>query len=73
MDKQHIGEYLVAEGKITPAQLDRALQIQATQANGTHLPLIGTVLVGMGVIRTDDITFALADQERDRMRVLTLG
>ncbi len=69
MEKKLIGEYLLAHRKITPDQLNEALDLQIAQRHGTHLPLIGTVLVGMRVINGDDLTFALEEQERDRLRV----
>ncbi len=69
MENKLIGAYLIDDRKITPAQLRNALIQQSQQRHGGHLPLIGTVLVGMGAIRSDDLTFALAEQERDRMRV----
>jgi hypothetical protein len=69
MEKGLVGEYLIRHRKITETQLQRALEIQAIRRKDTRLLLIGTVLVGMGAIQTDDLTFALAEQVRDRMRV----
>ncbi|MCL4395898.1 MAG: hypothetical protein M1482_14025 [Chloroflexi bacterium] len=68
MENRLIGSYLVNEGVITREQLDEALVAQA-EHKGTSMPLIGTVLLKMGAINEDDLTFALAEQERDRMRV----
>jgi hypothetical protein len=69
MEGRLIGEYLISQRKLTPTQLQNALTRQAEQRHSGHMPLIGTVLVKMGAIRSDDLTFALAEQERDRMRV----
>jgi hypothetical protein len=64
-----IGEYLTAEKKITPEQLQKALQLQANSIQSGRMPLIGTVLVQMGALNDQDLAFALEAQERDRMRV----
>lgn len=69
MDKKLIGQYLIEEKRITPAQLEKALGIQGNQVDGGHMPLIGTVLIEMGALDEQTLAFSLARQERDRMRV----
>ncbi len=61
-----IGEYLLAEKKITPDQLQRALETQANSIQGGHMPLLGTILVEMGAVEERDLTAALERQARDR-------
>jgi hypothetical protein len=70
MDKKLIGAYLLEQKLVTRDQLEKALEMQANQIDGGHMPLIGTVLLEMGVLNEQDLAFALAQQERDRMRVL---
>ncbi len=69
MEKKLIGQYLIEEKRITPAQLEKALGIQANQIVGGHMPLIGTVLIEMGALDEQNLAFTLAKQEHDRMRV----
>ncbi len=69
MDKKLIGQYLIADNLITPGQLKQALELQATRIERGKMPLIGTVLIEMGAVNAQDLAFALAEQERDRMRV----
>ncbi len=64
-----IGEYLIAGERITPEQLQKALELQANSIQGGRMPLLGTVLVQMGAVNQQDLAFALEEQERDRMRV----
>jgi hypothetical protein len=64
-----IGEYLIAESRIRPDQLQRALKIQANATRGGRRPLLGTVLVLMGAINQQDLAFTLEEQERERMRI----
>jgi hypothetical protein len=66
-----IGEYLIADGRIMPAQVQKALEIQADSIQGGHIPLLGTILVQMGAINEQDLAFALEHQERERMRIGT--
>ncbi len=61
-----IGEYLIAAKKITPAQLQKALELQANSIQGGRMPLLGTFLVQAGVLDEHDLDLALAQQERDR-------
>ncbi len=61
-----IGEYLIAEKKITPEQLQRALEAQANSIQGGRMPLLGTVLVEMGAVEERALAEALVRQERDR-------
>ncbi len=69
MEKKMIGQYLIEQKLVTPAQLERALAMQANQIVGGHMPLIGTILIEMGAVKEQDLAFALAEQERDRMHV----
>ncbi len=68
MDTSHklIGEYLIAEKKITPDQLQSALEIQANSIQGGRMPLLGTILVELGAVDERDLTETLARQERER-------
>ncbi len=66
VDKKLIGEYLLAEKKITDAQLQTALELQANSISGGKMPLLGTILVEMGALSERDLTASLAEQERDR-------
>ncbi|MCL4488059.1 MAG: hypothetical protein M1132_01390 [Chloroflexi bacterium] len=68
MDKKLIGEYLVEDHLINANQLEEALELQAVTLQGGTSPLLGTVLVQMGVVKEQDVTFALEKQERDEMR-----
>lgn len=54
----HIGDILVAEGKLTPEQLDNALMFQREHP-GKHL---GRLLVQMGYCSQEQIIAALADK-----------
>ncbi len=69
MNMKKIGEYLIERNLISRAQLEQALETQAGRIEGGHMPLIGTILVEMGAVNEHDLNFALAEQERDRMRV----
>ena len=66
MDKKLIGQYLLADRKISEEQLQRALELQALQL-GANTPLIGTVLVQLGALQEQDVTDALKQQESDKM------
>ncbi len=68
MGKKPIGEYLVTDHRITRDQLEKALERQANLLYGGTTPLLGTVLVQMGAVKEQDVTFALEQQERDGMR-----
>ncbi len=61
-----IGEYLIGEKKITPGQLQNALEIQANSIRGGKMPLLGTILVELGAVEERDLAETLARQERDR-------
>ncbi len=61
------GEYLVADHLITRDQLQRALGIQSAIRHGKRFPLIGTVLVGMGAITSQDLNAVLREQQLDRL------
>ncbi len=66
---KRIGEYLVEENKLKPAQLERALELQANSISGGRMPLLGTILVGMGTIDQATLEQALERQEQDRVPV----
>lgn len=66
MDRKLLGEYLMEDRKITERQVQNALELQAMSLQGGSTPLIGTVLVAMGVANEQDVTSALQRQERDR-------
>ncbi len=68
MEKKLIGQYLVDDKLISKDQLQKALETQANTLSGGVTPLIGTVLVEMGALNEQDVTFELEKQERDRMR-----
>ncbi len=65
--QKRIGEYLVEENKLKPAQLERALELQANSISGGRMPLLGTILVGMGTIDQATLEQALERQEQDRV------
>ena len=65
MQKQ-FGEYLLEDKLITRDQLFKALEVQSAARHGKRFPLIGTVLVGMGAIRSRDVNAVLQEQRRDR-------
>jgi type IV pilus assembly protein PilB len=69
IQKKPLGEYMIEENLITRPQLEKALALQAKQLQGGTMPLIGTVLIQIGAVKEQDVTFALERQERDRMRV----
>ncbi len=69
MDKKMLGQYLVEDKLITNDQLEKALETQANSLSGGNTPLLGTVLVEMGAVKEQDVTFELEKQERDRMRL----
>lgn len=66
MQKKFIGQYLIEDGKITRAQLERALATQANYFGNRHMPLIGTILIEMGAVTEADLNAALRRQETDR-------
>lgn len=55
--KEQIGQVLIQRGKITPGQLDQALQLQKEQGG-----LLGEVLTKLGFVTEEDIVQALAVQ-----------
>lgn len=66
MNKKLLGQYLMDEHKLSDAQIQKALEIQANSLHGGNLPLLGTVLVQMGVLKEQDVTQALERQTIDR-------
>lgn len=69
MDKRLLGEYLITDQTISKQQLERALETQATQTKGGHMPLIGTILVEMGALSDRELVRVLERQERDRKAI----
>ncbi len=65
MEKKLIGEYLLAAKKITDAQLQTALELQANSISGGKMPLLGTILVKMGALPERDLMASLEEQEKD--------
>ncbi len=71
MEMKLIGEYLIAGGKISNDQLQRALEMQANSIQGGRMPLLGTILVEQKALPERELTLALEEQERDRQRLNT--
>jgi hypothetical protein len=69
MEKKLLGQYLLEDKLISDGQLQKALETQANSLSGGNTPLLGTVLVQMGAVKEQDVTFELEKQERDSMRV----
>jgi type II secretory ATPase GspE/PulE/Tfp pilus assembly ATPase PilB-like protein len=59
-DNRRIGEILIGHGLLTKAMLEKGLKIQKAQQNA-HEPL-GHILVRMGVVSNEDLTFSLCQQ-----------
>jgi len=55
--REQIGQLLIQRGKITPEQLDQALQLQKEQGD-----LLGEALTKLGFVTEEDIVQALAVQ-----------
>ena len=66
MDKKLLGQYLLEEHKLSDAQIQKALEIQANSLHGGNTPLLGTLLVQMGMLKEQDVTEALERQTIDR-------
>lgn len=66
MAKKLIGQYLLEGEAIRLEQLERAFEIQSNYTEVGPAPLIGVILVQMGVIRSEDFLSVLARQKRDR-------
>ncbi|MCZ7664162.1 MAG: DUF4388 domain-containing protein [Thermoleophilia bacterium] len=61
-DQEPVGARLLRKGKVTPAQLDRALGLQRiAEQRGKHLP-IGRVLVHQKMISARDLEECVFDQ-----------
>ena len=68
---KRLGEYLIERGKITPRQLDQALQIQANSLQSGQTPLLGSILVEqMHVLNNDDLIAAVELQESESARAM---
>ena len=59
---QHIGEILVSRGKLDPANLDRALQLQQSIDGEVSHEKIGGILLRLGMVSSRDLAEALAQQ-----------
>ena len=66
MQKRLFGEYLLDGKRVSPDQLQRALELQNLQPLGTSVP-VGTVLFQLGAIEQEDIASALERQQNDLM------
>lgn len=64
---KRFGEYLIDHNRITPAQLQQALELQILQPIGDNAP-VGKVLYQLGCIEEQDIAAALERQQSDRRR-----
>lgn len=65
-----IGGYLVEDGAVTLADLDRGLDMQLRlAAQGRHVRL-GQVLIEMGIITPEQLEHALARQAREESDAL---
>jgi hypothetical protein len=67
MNKKLLGQYLMDEQKLSDAQIQKALEIQANSLQGGNTPLLGTLLVQLGMLKEQDVTEALEKQTNDRM------
>jgi two-component system, chemotaxis family, sensor kinase CheA len=65
----HLGQYLVTKGFITPAQLQQALEIQKKRP-GVKKPLIGQVLVDIGILKQTVLQQAIADLLQQQRSVI---
>jgi signal transduction histidine kinase len=58
-----LGDYLVERGTITDEQLHRALALQQdTRESGKQAPLLGQILINMGVITRETLDQAVTEQ-----------
>ncbi len=58
-----LGDYLVEQGTITDEQLHRALALQQdTRESGKQAPLLGQILINMGVITRETLDQAVTEQ-----------
>jgi general secretion pathway protein E len=57
MERMRLGEYLIAEGLIRPADLSNALNVQSSVGG-----LLGLVLVRLGSISESDLLLSLSRQ-----------
>ena len=61
---QMLGEILIAQGKLDPVNLDRALKVQESAANAAEAPeKLGSILTRMGMLSGRDLAEALAHQK----------
>ena len=61
---QKLGEILIAQGKLDPVNLDRALKVQESAVNATDAPeKLGSILTRMGMLSGRDLAEALAQQK----------
>ncbi len=61
-----IGSYLIADGALTLAGLDRGLERQLQLSGHGRPMLLGEVLIEMGLITREQLDHALGRQARDR-------
>ncbi len=61
-----IGEYLVEDGAITPAQVKAALARQREMATRGEKKRFGEVLLDMHLVRTDQLQRAIDRQQLER-------
>ncbi|MEJ2748886.1 MAG: ATP-binding protein [Anaerolineae bacterium] len=66
-----IGEYLVEQGHISPAQLDRALLIQKKMARSGEAMLVGELLVELGCINRETLDQAITQHVLQLQEALT--
>lgn len=66
MEKKLLGQYLKDDHKLSEAQVQKALEMQANRLQGGNTPLLGTLLVQMGLVKEQDVTVALERQSNDR-------
>jgi hypothetical protein len=69
MENRRIGEYLIDDKRITPQQLQQALATQTERAQIGTKPLLGSILMEMGWLNSQDLAFALESQEREKRRM----
>lgn len=57
-----IGHYLVEKGILSPADLERALEYQSQQRTTTATPLLGNILIDLGLITRPALDQAITEQ-----------
>jgi serine/threonine protein kinase len=59
-----MGQILLRQGAVTPAQLEECLKIQQSMAGQAHVPRLGELMVQKGYTTKDAIRNALAEQNK---------